>query len=126
MAPRRKKHATAQTRDFKLRMPEDISERIAAKAKEKGWPQNRVIINELADIPDLERYRDLASQVEVMREVLAKYGARITTLDLSEQLLAAVDVALKAEGGAQQAALDKLRVLRNAMMKTHKQGDERK
>jgi hypothetical protein len=126
MAPRRKKTASAQAREFKLRLPEDLSERIIAKAKEKGWPQNRVIINELADIPDLERYRNLANLVEEMRNVLARYGARIVMHDLSGELLTALDAALAAQGTAQQAALDKCRVLRTAMLKTHKQGDERK
>src|SRR5262245_45897534 len=111
----RRKTATAQAREFKLRLPPDVSERIVAKAVDKGWPQNRVIINELADIPDLERYRDLAYLVQDMKNALARYGARVDALDLSDQLLAAVDRVLKAEGGAVQAALDGLRVVREKM-----------
>jgi hypothetical protein len=53
--------------------------------------------------------------------LLARYGTRITWLDLSEQLLSAVDGVLHAQGGAQQAAIDKLRIVRNAMTKPEKQ-----
>jgi hypothetical protein len=39
--------------------------------------------------------------------------------DLSDKLLRAIDAALNAQGNtAQQAALDEVRVLRNAMLKT--------
>jgi hypothetical protein len=128
MAPRRKHRETpSQGREFKLRIPQDVAAWIEAEAERQEKPMNRIIINSLADVPGLKRYRDFASQVEEMRNVLARYGARITTLDLSEQLIAAVDAVLKADGAsAVQSAVDKLRVLRNAMLKTHKQGDERK
>jgi hypothetical protein len=121
MAPRRKKTASAKAREFKLRLPEDVSERIVAKAEQTGWPQNRVIINELAEYPALKEYREQGDQIGFVNDILARYGSRITWLDLSEDLLKAVDAVLKAEGGtALQAAIDKLRVQRNEMLKQEK------
>jgi len=117
MAPRRKR-VLSEPREFKVRLPADISDRIEAKAEQKHQSQSRVIIDELAAFPDLERNFNYANLVEEMRNVLARYSTRITWLDLSEQLLAALDKALASEGSAQQAALDKCRVLRNAMVKT--------
>jgi hypothetical protein len=115
MALRRKKTASEQAREFKLRLPSDVSQRIVAKAEKNGWPQNRVIINELAEYPALKEYREQGDQISAVNDIVAKYGARITWLELSEQLLDALDVALDAQGTAQQAALDKVRVLRNQM-----------
>jgi hypothetical protein len=122
MARRRKQQATAPSRgrEFKIRLPDDIARRIERKARDKTWPQNRVIINELADYPDLERLRDLADLVGEMDNTLARYGARISWHDLSDELLSAVDAVLNAQGGALQAAVDRLRVVRNAMLATRK------
>jgi hypothetical protein len=60
-----------------------------------------------------------------MGTVLARYSARIILSDLSDELLAAVDAVLKTEGSAQQSAIDRLRVQRNAMLK-HEQETKRK
>jgi hypothetical protein len=119
MAPRRK-YATAPPggREIKMRLPEDIATRIESKAKAEGRPMNRVVINELALIPHYERLRDLNTAVQDMEIILARYGARITSHDLGEGLLQAVDAVLAAEGGAQQAAIDRLRVVRRSML-TH-------
>ena len=118
--PRSRKHATVAptpAREYKVRLPSDIADRIEAKAKAEGRPQNRIVINELASVPDLEKYRDLASLVADMEVVLARYSARITGLDLSDQLLSAVAAVLEADGGgALQAAVDKLRVVRAGML----------
>jgi hypothetical protein len=120
MAPPRKK-SSGQGREFKIRIPEDIAERIEAKAKAEGRPQNRVIINELAAIPDLERAARLGALVQHMEVTLAKYSGRIVSIDLTEALVAAVDAVLAAEGGgALTAAVEKLRVAR-AAMKVHEQ-----
>jgi hypothetical protein len=120
-------------REFKLRLPEDVSERIVAKAKQTGWPQNRVIINDLAEYPELKQGgRDLlAANLAHLGDHLAKfdalfvkYGGRIEWLELSEQLLAALDAALDAKGTAQQAMIDKVRVIRDTM-RTHEQVTKR-
>jgi hypothetical protein len=118
MAPRRKKTASAMAREFKLRLPDDVSERIIAKAEKTGWPQNRVIINELADYPRLEEIGALADHVGEMGNTLARYRSEIIMHKLSGDLLDAIDALLKAEGDAVRAAIERVRVERNAMLKT--------
>jgi hypothetical protein len=118
MAPRKQRGSAGGIREYKLRLPLDISARVEAKAKELIKPQNRIIINELAAFPDLERQRTFAENLSALDNLLANYGSRITWLDLSEGLLKAVDAVLKADGAtAVQAAIDKLRVQRNAMLR---------
>ena len=118
MARRRKSSTTTpnQGREYKIRLPEDIAQRIETKAKDEQRPQNRVIINELAAFPDLEKVRKLGEQVRGIEVIMARYGARIAWHDLSEELLTAVDAVLEARGGEQQAALDRLRVVRAGML----------
>jgi hypothetical protein len=120
MAPRRKPRTKpGQTRPFKIYLPEDVSRRIEQKSKDKGWPQNRVIIDELANYPRLEKIGELAGQVAYMRDVLARYSAHIVMHDFSEELLEAVDAVLETTLlGNQFAAIEKLRVVRNEMLKT--------
>jgi hypothetical protein len=101
-----------------LRLPTDVFERVEAKAKETGWPLNRVIINELAAFPGLEKQAKLGELIRDMEVILAQYGSRITLAELSEPLLRAVDDVLAAKGdGERQARLDKLRVLRTVTLK---------
>jgi hypothetical protein len=114
--PRKKQPAPGQGREYKIRLPEDIAQRIEAKAKSEGRPQNRIIINELASVPDLEQTRNLATLVRDMEVVVARYAAQITSHDLSDRLLSAVDAVLNAEGGALTAAVEKLRVVRAGML----------
>ena len=45
--PRKKPPVPGQEREHKIRLPEDIAQRIEAKAKHEQRPQNRIIINEL-------------------------------------------------------------------------------
>jgi hypothetical protein len=117
MAPPRKKSPTpGQGREYKIRLPPDIADRIEARAKEQARPQNRVIINELAAIPDLEQTGKLATMVRDMEVVLARYAAQITLHDLSDQLLSAVDAVLNAQGSALTTAVEKLRVVRAGML----------
>jgi hypothetical protein len=116
MAPRRK-HVIAPSsgREFKLRIPQDISARIEAKAKAEGRPQNRIVINELAEYPRLKQIADLGELIHDMENILLRQGARVTAADLSDELLARVDAVLGAEGNAVAPALDRLRITRNAM-----------
>jgi hypothetical protein len=117
MAPPRKKQPTpGQGREYKIRLPEDVAQRIEAKAKVEGRPQNRIIINELASVPDLEQTHKLAALVEHMEVVIARYAAQITSHDLSDRLLSAVDAVLNAQGGALTAAIEKLRVVRAGLL----------
>jgi hypothetical protein len=118
--PRKKRRAAGEGHPVHLRLPQDVFERIEAKTKKLGWPFNRTIINELAAFPELEanpKHRELNSAAEV---ILAKYGARIEWLDLSHELLGAVDLVLRSHGASRDAAIDQLSVTRNAMLK-HKQ-----
>jgi hypothetical protein len=115
MAPHRKKTAPGPSREFKLRIPGDVSDRLIAKAKLTGWPQNRVIINELADYPRLERRSTEMDLAVEMENTLARYGSRIVMLELSEKLLAAVDEFLMSGPSTPEA--DKLRIARNAMIR---------
>jgi uncharacterized Fe-S cluster-containing radical SAM superfamily protein len=124
MAPRRKQQTARPGREFKLRLPDDVASRIEEKAAREQRPQNRIVINELAAFPDLEKLRNLGELVEDMRVVLAQQGARIAWNDLSDECLRAVDAVLKAQGsGALQAAIDKLRVVRTAML-AHKRTED--
>lgn len=116
--PRKKKRVPGQLYDFKIRFPEDIRDRIEKKARATGWPMVRIVINELAAFPEMEKR---LRGVDVYRDyetLLARYSSRIIMHDLSDELLKAVDAVLATEGGEQQAAIEKLRVERNAMLKT--------
>src|SRR5262245_55872578 len=114
--PRRKRPSPGQYRDYKIRLPQDVAERIERKAKAEERPQNRISINEMAAIPHLESVGNLAGHVSALETLLLRHGMRITSLDVSEELLAAVDAVLAAEGGALPAAVDKLRLARAGML----------
>jgi hypothetical protein len=118
---RRPQTASARSREFKLRLPEDVADRIEAKAKAEGRPQNRIIINELAAYPDLEKIGELREHVANLEALLLKYSVRLTWQELSDELISTVDAVLKTQGAAQQVAIDKLRALRNAQ-KTKESG----
>jgi hypothetical protein len=118
--PRKKRRAPGEGHPVHLRLPSDVFERIEAKTKKTGWPFNRVIINELAAFPDLEanaKHRELNSAAEVL---LTKFGARMTWLELNEELLNGVDRVLESHGVARDAAIDQLQMTRNAMLKSSK------
>jgi len=120
--PRKKRRAPGEGHPVALRLPTDVMKRIDAKTKQTGWPINRVVINELAAFPDLEEQAKLGQLVRDMEIILARYGSRIAVADLAEPLLHAVDDVLAAKTeGELQARLDKLRVLRSAMVKTTKE-----
>jgi len=104
-----------------LRLPTDVFEWVEKQAEKKCWPFNRVIINTLADYPDLERYRDFAYYLSDMKTVLAQYGSRITLAEFSEPMTQAIDAMLVAKtDGELQSRIDRLRVLRTAMLKTER------
>jgi hypothetical protein len=116
--PRKKRRAPGEGHPVHLRLPTDVFERIEAKTKAKGWPFNRVIINELAAFPDLERLATFGELISDMEIVLARYSSRMIVADLGEPLLRAIDEVLAAKtDGERQTPLDKLRVLRSEMRK---------
>jgi len=71
-------------------------ERIAARAKGEGRPFHRIIVDELALFPHLDRQARLGELVRNMETVLARYGSRTTVTEVNEALLLAVDEALAA------------------------------
>ena len=102
-------------------MPTDVVERIEAKAKGEGRPFNRILVDELALFPHLDRQARLGELVRDMESVLARYGSRITVTELNEALLHAVDEALAAETDAElQPQLERLRVIRRTMLESER------
>jgi hypothetical protein len=120
MAPRKKQRPAVVPppgRELKMRLPEDIAQRIEARAKAQGRPMNRVVINELASIPHLEQIGKLEELVSDLGIVFAKYSGRMRTQELTDALLQAVNDVLASEGAAREAAIDRLRAARGQMMK---------
>jgi hypothetical protein len=116
--PRKKRRAAGEGHPVHLRLPADVFQFVEARAAEKQWPFNRAVINLLASIAHLETARTQEQVLQEMQIVLARYGSRITSADLSEPLLRAVDDVLAANtDGELQARLDRLRVLRATMLK---------
>jgi hypothetical protein len=102
MTPRRKKQrattpAFKRGREFKVILPPDISERIEKQAKDEGKPQSRIIINDLARIPDLDRQAKLGQLTKDMEVVLTRYHERIIIADLTDDLLRAAREIVKAD-----------------------------
>jgi hypothetical protein len=115
--PKATKPAFARGREFKLRLPPDVSARIEAKAEAEGRPQNRIIINELAEYPDLKSVGTLAEHLGHFDNMLLKYSARIEWLELVEDYNRIIDEVLATKGAAHEVALDKLRSARKVMQK---------
>ncbi len=121
MPPHRKPLEPGRTTRVYLRLPSDVLERIEAKAKREGHPFNRILINELALFPHLDRQARLGELVRDMEAVLARYGSSITVTELNEALLHAVDEALAARtDGELHQQLDRLRVIRCAMLESER------
>lgn len=125
MASRKQRSAIpAPGREFKLRVPEDIAARIEKKAKAKLRPMNRILIDELAEFPDLEKYRDFGQHLEDMKIVLARYSARIIVADLTDELIRTLREIVKADDadnvGVLRARVAKVRTILAAMEKTEK------
>jgi hypothetical protein len=118
LAPPRKPPEPGQTHPIHLRFPPDVFERITAKAKAAGIPINRVVINEVAHYPWLEMQQGFGESLGDMKVTLAQYGARLTVASLSESILRAIDEIIAAPTAVERnAPLDKLKVLRAAMVK---------
>jgi hypothetical protein len=121
MAPPRKPPEPGHRRQVFIRLPEDISERIDAKAKAEGRPINRVIINELASWPHFAGLAALGDQIRDMGVILARHGSRLSQVELGEDLLRAVDETVTARTDSQlRAAADRLRVIRAAMLESER------
>ena len=121
MAPRRKPPEPGRTNRMYLRLPTNVVERIEAKAKGEGRPFNRILVEELALFPHLDRQARLGELVRDMESVLARYGSRIILTELNEALLHAVDQTLAAETDAElQPQLERLQVIRRTMLESER------
>jgi hypothetical protein len=116
--PRKKRVAPSQTHPVHLRLAGDVFARLEAKAKNSIRPLNRVSSDELTAYPKLERDFRLSELTDHMETLLARYGARIVAIDLSDALLQSVDGVLAAETDSKlRSAVDRLRVVRREMLK---------
>ena len=113
----------ARTREYKVRLPEDIALRIERKAKDEARPQNRIIINELAEYPNLKKVGTLADHLAHLENMILKYSSHIEWQELVEEYNRIIDEVLATKGAAHEVALDKLRAARKVMQK-HKSGKQ--
>jgi hypothetical protein len=102
-------------REFRLRLPPDLSGRIEKEAYDTGKPQNRVIIDMLARVTQADESTSIASSARHLETLLAKYSAQQSSVELSKDLLRAVDEILDAKPHEVQARVEGLRVVRRAM-----------
>ena len=106
--PRKKRRAPGEWHPVHVRLPTDVFERIDAKAKDEGRPFNRVIINELAAFPNLDRQAKLEQLIRDMA-------------DLTDELLRTLREMVKADDannvGALRKGVAKVRVMLAAMEK---------
>jgi hypothetical protein len=127
MPRHRKPPEPGRTNRVYMRLPTDVFERLEAKAKGEGRPFHRIIVDELALFPHLDRQARLGELVRDMETVLARYGARIAVTEVNLGLLHAVDQALAARTDGQlQQQLDRLRVIRYSMLESERQTHEGK
>jgi hypothetical protein len=136
MAPRKKKAAThhlqaqnlevaspdtgpvpalREYREYKLRLPVQVADRIAAKAQAAGKPQSRVIVDELSVFGPRENLRNLNEVVDDLRVMVARYSARIVAVDLKDDVVRMLREVLAADEtnniGEVRQKLARLRVL---------------
>ncbi len=123
--PRKKKRAPSEGHPLHIKLPQDVMKLVEAKAAKEQWPLNRTIINLLESIPRLETARRQEVVLHDMEILLARHGARMTSVELSGPLLKAVDEVLAAKTDSErQAGLDRLRVLRDTMLKHERTAKE--
>jgi hypothetical protein len=104
-----------------LRLPTEVFERIEAKAKGERRPFHRILVDELSLFPYLNLQARLGELVTDIETVLARYGSRLTVTEFDEALRDAVDKTLAARtDGRLQQQLDRLRVIRRAMLESER------
>jgi predicted DNA-binding protein len=112
VAARKSKRKVSAAREYKLRLPPHLSERIEKTAKAAGKPQARIIIEELESIPDLLKKEHFEGLVDHMEQTLSRFSARGHYADITDDLLFAIRVADKANRSGNiselRAAMDRV------------------
>jgi hypothetical protein len=118
MATRQKKPvipAYKQAREFKVRLPPEISKRIEDEAAKEGCSQSKIIVEDLRDIPDLRSQATALDLVGDMEHMLRRYGARLTYAELTDELLFAIRAADEANTAGKiselRAAMDQVNLI---------------
>jgi hypothetical protein len=120
----RVQRAFEQNREFRLRLPPDLSDEIEKESAESGLPQNRVIINRLARVKptdSLRKHEELNRDVE---ELLSRYSALITLKDFGKDVRQAIEDVVNAKPAELPVRVDKLRILYRNMLKLERTAAE--
>jgi hypothetical protein len=108
-------HFSEQGRDFRLRLPRDLSDEIEKESAVSGIPQNRIIINRLAAFGQNNKAASMDSLLNHLETLLARYGTRLNSVELAEDLARAANEVVNAKAAELPAKVDKLRVILRAM-----------
>ena len=123
--PRKKRRAPGEGHKVHLRLPADVFRLVEARAAKEHLAVKSGDYQFAGEHPHLETARTQEQVLQDMQIVLARYGSRITSANLSAPLLRAVDDVLAANtDGELQARLDRLRVLRADMLKHERAAKE--
>ena len=95
-----------------VRLPNDVFMRLDARATAEGRSMNRVLADELAEFPSLEKQAPgLDELLRKMRVIVAQHRAFVRLVEFNEGLLRAVDTLLGARTDEQRwVATDRLRL----------------
>ncbi|MET4481205.1 hypothetical protein [Bradyrhizobium sp. F1.13.3] len=96
MAPRKSRKKVSAAREYKLRLPPALSERIANDASAQGKPQSRIIIEDLEAIPYLRSVGIFDTLIKDMDYTLSRYSARVILSDITDDFLQTVREAVEA------------------------------
>src|SRR5262245_55790053 len=114
MAARKRKKKASAAREYKLRLPPALSERIEKLAATEGKPQSRIIIDDLESIPYLRSRAHFEDLVKDMEYTLSLYSSRVISVVVSEELLNMAKQAVQANRagniGELRRLMDKLTV----------------
>jgi hypothetical protein len=101
--------------EFRIRLPLDLAQEVEKEVVDSGLPRNRVVINRVARGGHNSKTATLESLIRDMETLLARYSSQQSSVELSKDLLRAVDEILDARPNEVQARVEGLRVVRRAM-----------
>jgi hypothetical protein len=114
--------STKPPREYKVRLPFDLAEEIEYESGHSGIPQNRIIVDRLnreKAANDIRTMNDLIEKLILaggdLNILIARYGSRMDSIDLGEELPEVIDEVLNAKPAELPAKLDKLRLVRSKM-----------